>query len=179
MSDWLPFHFNLEPISCSAINLISSQYTDCIFLASPWRAGPDGELSQPPRSVAHQLIVSLGNQNNLVLRCNTSLELLSLEILDGKLVTPVVPVWRLAPLLSRLVWAPSCERSMIRAQSESGGQREGSTSVLGTRDPGQCQESVWGLCDQSLRLRGKCPYLAQCESTYKVKSHIFLGLKQI
>ena len=99
------------------------------------RWSPD---SQPPRSVPHQLIAFLGNQNYFMLRCNTcntSLGLLSVEILAGKLVTPVCSCVTPGP-------SPrcglSCERSMIRAQSESGSQREGSTPVLGTR----------AVCDQ-------------------------------
>ena len=80
MLDWLHFHFNLCPISYVATDLISSQYSDCVFSS----LHPDAhqmvtvELG-PVASLTSFLCMSLGNQNVSMSLCHNFPQLLSLR----------------------------------------------------------------------------------------------------
>ena len=91
MLDWFQFHFNPEPISGFALDLISSQYNTIVYFPR-FTLTRGARWFARSRRVAHQLITSLGNQNCSMTRCNNFPKLLSLEILPGKLLTRATPV---------------------------------------------------------------------------------------
>ena len=132
MLDWLHFHFNLCPISYVATDLISSQYSDCVFSS----LHPDAHqmVTVEPGPVA-SLTSFLCLLETKIARCQDITTFLSFSVcVPGKLAWPrVSPVWGLAP--GR--WWRVSALSLVTSQSQPVRARGDNRQQWGTGNRGQ------------------------------------------
>ena len=151
MLDWLHFYFNLCPISYVATDLISSQYSDCVFSSLHPDAHQMVRVEPGPNASLTSFFSLLETK---IAPCQDVTTFWSFSVcLPGKLDPRVSPVWGLAPL--PLVAGVSSEPDH---QSESASQRESRhQTAVRHQAQGPGQAIIWGLSVTigSLRLAEK------------------------